>query len=398
MGRGIASSGRFLSSSGRASKALRAKAPVRVGPLRARRTHVLVQEDEAAGLHGRADLVEDALDVADVVQGPVEEHDVVARRGQSDRVDVLDPVGEPPGEAFLLGRPLRLRDRLGREVDPFDPVADALEEDVALEKTRAAADRETQRQGRRGVLLGEPLHRPPVGVARDPPVDRAPDEGLRAPVAVFGLARGPGVPESRAAAASARAARTRAPAPGEGGERVADGGRQSGDLECSRSGSYGTRGGDGRDCDMPAAIRRLPSSTSGLPPSSGSGKFRRSSDAQPGGSFSIRDEGRDENALAGFRPVAPRETGIEETQARSSGGEHYLDTVGVSGSNPLEPTNSSKRRRLAQLGERFLHTEEVNGSIPLAPTKRSRRRGVPAFFLFRSAERSEGTWKPWRTR
>ena len=25
-------------------------------------------------------------------------------------------------------------------------------------------------------------------------------------------------------------------------------------------------------------------------------------------------------------------------QARSSGGEHYLDTVGVSGSNPLGPT------------------------------------------------------------
>src|SRR5207247_10656729 len=71
-------------------------------------------------------------------------------------------------------------------------------------------------------------------------------------------------------------------------------------------------------------------------------------------SFSIRDEGRDENAPAGFRPVAPRETGIEE-QARSSGGEHHIDTVGVSGSNPLEPTNSSKRRRLAQLGERFLH-------------------------------------------
>ncbi len=47
-------------------------------------------------------------------------------------------------------------------------------------------------------------------------------------------------------------------------------------------------------------------------------------------------------APAGFRPVAPRPgvraAGIFE-QARSSGGEHYLDTVGVSGSNPLEPTN-----------------------------------------------------------
>lgn len=57
--------------------------------------------------------------------------------------------------------------------------------------------------------------------------------------------------------------------------------------------------------------------------------------------FQFRDDGRDENALAGFRPVAPRETGIEE-QARSSGGEHHIDTVGVSGSNPLEPTIFSK--------------------------------------------------------
>src|SRR5690242_6114932 len=79
-------------------------------------------------------------------------------------------------------------------------------------------------------------------------------------------------------------------------------------------------------------------------------------------SFSTRDEGRDENAPAGFRSVAPRSSRgdrshgpapaaelrrnkLGKKQARSSGGEHYLDTVGVSGSNPLEPTNSSRRRR-----------------------------------------------------
>src|SRR5688572_30923390 len=77
-------------------------------------------------------------------------------------------------------------------------------------------------------------------------------------------------------------------------------------------------------------------------------------------------------APAGFRPVAPRAGNGRDAQARSSGGEHYLDTVGVSGSNPLEPTNSSRRRRLAQLGERYLHTVEVNGSIPLAPTREER--------------------------
>src|SRR5215468_3210286 len=100
------------------------------------------------------------------------------------------------------------------------------------------------------------------------------------------------------------------------------------------------------------------------------------------GSFSTWDEGRDENAPAGFRPPAPRETGIEE-QARSSGGEHYLDTVGVSGSNPLEPTNFFEHRRLAQLGERILHTDEVNGSIPLAPTRSLFLRGVTRVFSFR---------------
>src|SRR5204863_5177805 len=97
--------------------------------------------------------------------------------------------------------------------------------------------------------------------------------------------------------------------------------------------------------------------------------------------FSTRDEGRDENAPAGFRPAAPR-TAVRrrDEQARSSGGEHYLDTVGVSGSNPLEPTNCSRRRRLAQLGERYLHTVEVNGSIPLAPTREEMTtRGNPRF-------------------
>ena len=86
------------------------------------------------------------------------------------------------------------------------------------------------------------------------------------------------------------------------------------------------------------------------------------------------------NAPAGFRPVAPRAGNGRDTQARSSGGEHYLDTVGVSGSNPLEPTNSSRRRRLAQLEERYLHTVEVNGSIPLAPTREeTTTRGNPRF-------------------
>ena len=49
----------------------------------------------------------------------------------------------------------------------------------------------------------------------------------------------------------------------------------------------------------------------------------------------------DFKAPAGFRPVAPRtrSRARDPEQARSSGGEHYLDTVGVSGSNPLEPTN-----------------------------------------------------------
>ena len=72
--------------------------------------------------------------------------------------------------------------------------------------------------------------------------------------------------------------------------------------------------------------------------------------------------------------------GIEE-QARSSGGEHHIDTVGVSGSNPLEPTSFFEHRRLAQLGERILHTDEVNGSIPLAPTKVRHDAGVPRVFL-----------------
>ena len=39
-------------------------------------------------------------------------------------------------------------------------------------------------------------------------------------------------------------------------------------------------------------------------------------------------------------------TGIFNTvQARSSGGEHYPDTVGVKGSNPFVPTRYRKKRR-----------------------------------------------------
>src|SRR6476659_2330663 len=99
---------------------------------------------------------------------------------------------------------------------------------------------------------------------------------------------------------------------------------------------------------------------------------------------------------------APR-TGIEE-QARSSGGEHHIDTVGVSGSNPLEPTSFFVNRRLVQLGERILHTDEVNGSIPLAPTKSSSNAGATRVFLFLSLgvailrARGRGRkaeWKPW---
>ena len=116
------------------------------------------------------------------------------------------------------------------------------------------------------------------------------------------------------------------------------------------------------------------------------GKLRGSTVfGKDGSSFSIRDEGRADKAPAGFRPAAPRRrngaAGIFE-QARSSGGEHYLDTVGVSGSNPLEPTNLLGRRRLAQLEERYLHTVEVNGSIPLAPTRDKPDAGRPASFVF----------------
>src|SRR5689334_14333937 len=59
------------------------------------------------------------------------------------------------------------------------------------------------------------------------------------------------------------------------------------------------------------------------------------------------------NAPAGFRPLAPRRGQRPfraSAQARSSGGEHYLDTVGVSGSNPLEPTNSSETEALSSAG------------------------------------------------
>ena len=69
----------------------------------------------------------------------------------------------------------------------------------------------------------------------------------------------------------------------------------------------------------------------------------------------FNNQGRrpDEKAPAGFRPVAPRPGdrpgGIFE-QARSSGGEHYLDTVGVSGSNPLEPTNLFGTKALSSAG------------------------------------------------
>ncbi len=166
----------------------------------------------------------------------MKEDRVVAARGQADRVDVLDPVGEAPGEARLLGGPLGLGDGFGGEVDALDPGAEALGQDVPLEQARPAADRQPERQGRRGVLRGEPLHRPAIGVARDPAVDGPPDQRLGAPVAVLGLARGAGVPELPGGGRFGARGPHRAPSPCEGGERIADGRRHYWETRSSVAG------------------------------------------------------------------------------------------------------------------------------------------------------------------
>src|SRR5262249_26443922 len=113
---------------------------------------------------------------------------------------------------------------------------------------------------------------------------------------------------------------------------------------------------------------------------------------------------------AGFRSVAPRRTPEappgRERQARSSGGEHHIDTVGVSGSNPLEPTNphwpdakalSSAGRALPShgRGQRF---DPVSAyQIEPARTRGDDvTRGIPRFFILGQGKRRSGSWRPRR--
>ena len=152
----------------------------------------------------------------------MEEGDVVSAAGQANRVDVLDAIVQAARQARLLGAAARFGDGLGREVHAFDPLADALEEDVSLEQPRPAADGESERQRRRNVLVGEPFHGPAVGISRHAAVDGAAHERLRAPVAVFGLARRTGVPELPRGGALGPSRAERVPSPCERGQRGAD--------------------------------------------------------------------------------------------------------------------------------------------------------------------------------
>jgi hypothetical protein len=152
----------------------------------------------------------------------MKENCVVAAGRETDRIDVLDPVGEAAGEARFLRGPLGLGDGFRGEVDALDAGTEALGQDVPLEEAGPAADRQPEGKG-----AGAYSRRTLIGQRLGSPVTRrlmALGPAAGSPIGSPQLAGTPASQNSRAAAASGARPSPRSISV-QGGERIADGRR-----------------------------------------------------------------------------------------------------------------------------------------------------------------------------
>jgi len=114
------------------------------------------------------------------------EHGVVLSLWQCRPVEVGDEVADAIEQPIVRCKASRDRDRRGRAVKGVDPAGDVAAHEVALERSRTAADAQRSIESSRESLL-KPVQRPQMSIAADALVDVETDRLDRHPAGVHRL-------------------------------------------------------------------------------------------------------------------------------------------------------------------------------------------------------------------